>query len=129
MPDWTTLGELQPGALFRTRAGILAVKSEYYYPNAQSECVLLASGEYAHFPEKNDVEVQEIPLALVKAVPDLLTACEALIAEDAEHKAFHERPEVPSVKELEEFYSRDWAARRMIYEAVAKARGEEQTSD
>ena len=65
---------------------------------------------------------------LTELEADLLAACEALIAEDAEQKAFHERPEVPSAEELEEFYSHDWPARRMIYEAVAKAHGEEPAS-
>lgn len=83
----------------------------------------------AVFKTCDGVLVVEIPLALVKAAPDLLAACETLIAEIAEQKAFHERPEVPSAKELEEFYSRDWPARRMIYKAVAKAHGEEQVSD
>ena len=66
--EWTTLDKLLPGAIFRTRTGLLVVKSEYFYPNCQSECILLASGEYAHFPEGNKVEVQEIPLALVEAL-------------------------------------------------------------
>ncbi len=46
---WTTLGALREGAIFETRDGIRAVKSEYHYTNGGCECVLLASGEYAHF--------------------------------------------------------------------------------
>ena len=109
MPNWTTLGELQPGALFRTRAGILAVKSEYYYPNAQSECILLASGEYAHFLSKNSVEVQEIPLALIVAAPDLLAACEAVLRYISSHQVY------------------DKDARGVLERAVAEAK--EQASD
>ena len=89
MTEWTTLiSQLQPGAVFKTHDGILAVKSEYHMPNAQSECVLLASGEYAHFPEKNDTEVQEIPLALIKAAPDLLAAIEAVLRYISSHQVY-----------------------------------------
>ena len=59
---WTTLDDLRPGAVFITREGIKAVKSEYKYSDGQSqwECILLASGEFAHFPEKNQTEVRQI---------------------------------------------------------------------
>jgi hypothetical protein len=30
----------------------MAVKSEYHYPDGAPECVLLDSGEYAHFADK-----------------------------------------------------------------------------
>jgi len=81
MAEWTTLRQLQPGAVFRTKAEILAVKSEYRYSygQGQSECILCASGEYAHFPRANETEVQEIPLALIEAAPDLLEACELML--------------------------------------------------
>jgi hypothetical protein len=59
-----TVGEIEPGTVFRTRAGVWAVKSEYRYPNGQCQCVLLASGEYAHW-EHGDAE----PVALVVDVP------------------------------------------------------------
>ena len=68
MMKWTTLGQLRDGAIFKTHDGILAVKSEYYTLNAQSECVLLTSGEYAHFAEKNDTEMQD----LLAGTPELL---------------------------------------------------------
>lgn len=61
--SWTTLGELPPGSIFETKEGIKAVKSEYYYSNepySQCQCVLLESGEYAHFPEKNKTAVRKI---------------------------------------------------------------------
>lgn len=55
------LGDIPPGSLFETRDGVKAVKSEYYYGNdagAQCQCVLLTSGEYAHFKDKNDEQVR-----------------------------------------------------------------------
>lgn len=51
-PDrsWVPLGELREGAIFETREGARAVKSEYHYSNAGAiKCVLIESGEYAHF--------------------------------------------------------------------------------
>lgn len=59
---WTTLENLRPGAVFTTRDRIKAVKSEYHYGNAGSqwECILLASGEFADFPDKNATEVRQI---------------------------------------------------------------------
>lgn len=60
---WVTLDELQPGAIFATLKGIYAVKSEYHYgnePGSQWQCILLESGEFAHFPEKNRTLVREV---------------------------------------------------------------------
>jgi hypothetical protein len=57
------LRDLRPGAVFVTREGIYAVKSEYYYTGdseSQCECVLLASGEYAHFRDGNETLVREV---------------------------------------------------------------------
>ncbi len=52
-PDdkWTTLQALPVGAVFETLTGTRAVKSEYHYSDEYPaiQCVLLASGEYAHF--------------------------------------------------------------------------------
>jgi hypothetical protein len=62
---WLTLEKLPKGAIFETEEGCRAVKSEYHYgnaPDSQWQCVLLASGEYAHFPEKNRTRVREILL-------------------------------------------------------------------
>lgn len=65
--QWVYLRDLRPGAVFVTREGTYAVKSEYRYssePLAQCECILLASGEYAHFRDGNETlvrEVREIP--------------------------------------------------------------------
>ena len=57
-----TLDELPPGSIFVTRDGILAVKSEYHLSGGQCECVLLGSGEYAHFPNGNRTEVMPVEL-------------------------------------------------------------------
>lgn len=65
-PSWVTLAELRDGAIFETRTGVRAVKSEYHYPYGGIECVLLASGEAAHFSktgdrcEHNSTEVREL---------------------------------------------------------------------
>lgn len=63
---WTTLEKLRKGALFQTKDGIVAVKSEYRYSNEnlECECVLVASGEYTHFPNGNHEKVREIVLIL-----------------------------------------------------------------
>src|SRR5712664_2283770 len=52
--QWSTVGELDQGAVFVTLAGVRAVKSEYHYENGDCLCVLLASGEYAHFAGGDD---------------------------------------------------------------------------
>jgi hypothetical protein len=47
---WVPLQDLRDGAIFETQSGIRAVKSGYHYSNAGAiQCVLLESGEYAHF--------------------------------------------------------------------------------
>lgn len=60
--EWITLEELRRGALFETESGTLAVKSEYRYNNTnpQPMCILLGSGEFAHFPEKQLTKVREV---------------------------------------------------------------------
>ena len=35
---WITLAELRNGAVFETRGGVRAVKSEYHYPYGGIEC-------------------------------------------------------------------------------------------
>lgn len=60
LDPWVSVGALPPGALFRTRDGILAVKSEYHLADGRSQCVLLASGEYAWFPNGDREEAQEL---------------------------------------------------------------------
>ena len=62
---WVRLRNLRNGAIFVTADGILAVKSEYKYsndPGGQSLCILLASGEYAHFPRRDEELVTEYQL-------------------------------------------------------------------
>lgn len=63
----TTLDKLPNGAIFETAElvhghRVFAVKSEYHYPGVGGapQCVLLASGEYAHFPEKGKAKVREV---------------------------------------------------------------------
>ena len=62
---YTRLRNLREGAVFETKSGIKAVKSEYVYsnhPDSQCQCILLASGEYAHFDKGNDEWVRELAL-------------------------------------------------------------------
>lgn len=60
-PAWTNLESIRCGAVFETQDGVRAVKSEYAYSNGGAcQCVLLASGEYAHFPDGNSTIVREI---------------------------------------------------------------------
>src|SRR6266704_184474 len=64
--EWVHLRDLRPGAVFVTREGTYAVKSEYFYTGdseSQCECVLLASGEYAHFRDGNETLVREVSVA------------------------------------------------------------------
>jgi hypothetical protein len=70
-----TLASLRPGALFVTHDGIMAVKSEYVYSsdNPQCECILLESGEYAHFPDGNRTLVREISVVRPSRQNDILT--------------------------------------------------------
>jgi hypothetical protein len=71
---WTTLGLLRDGALFETRDGVRAVKSEYrtFSGGSQCDCYLIASGEAAHFPKGDAEPVREIPLDyLLASVADL----------------------------------------------------------
>lgn len=58
--DWQRLEDLRDGAIFETRAGVRAIKSGYRLPGGQPQCILLASGEYAHFPERGDILVREL---------------------------------------------------------------------
>ena len=59
---WTTLDKLRPGAVFVTKDHIKAVKSKYKYGDGESqwECILLSSGEFAHFAKENDTEVRQV---------------------------------------------------------------------
>jgi hypothetical protein len=65
MAEWVELDDLEPGTLFETKSGSRAVKSEYHYGNeadSQWECILLDTGEAAHFAEKNQTLVRELIL-------------------------------------------------------------------
>ena len=59
---WVPLKDLREGALFKTRGGTYAVKSEYRYENGVCQCILLESGEYAHFKDGNETLVREVKL-------------------------------------------------------------------
>ena len=57
------LRNLRNGAIFETKDGTKAVKSEYHYDNgSQCQCVLLESGEYAHFNDADETWVKEIEI-------------------------------------------------------------------
>ena len=71
--EQTTLEALRPGAVFMTLDGIAAVKSEYHYKSGAPQCVLLSSGEYAHFPERGATVVREIGLSLGGLVRQIVT--------------------------------------------------------
>ncbi len=64
--EWITLEELRPGAIFETKNGIRAVKSEhiYYYgpelTRSAPRCILL--GEYVLFVDREKTKVREIVL-------------------------------------------------------------------
>lgn len=62
MSQWVTLRSLRAGAVFETRDGIRAVKTEYHTFDGgrQCDCYLLESGESAHFPQGDDEPVREI---------------------------------------------------------------------
>ena len=61
---FSRLDNLPPGMVFVTRDGVLAVKSHYRQsPDSQWQCILLETGEYAHFDDGNDEEVLAITLS------------------------------------------------------------------
>jgi len=69
MSEYIKLRDLRRGAVFETTNGVRAVKSEYYYNSVwphkketQYQCILLESGEFAHFLNNNDELVREIIL-------------------------------------------------------------------
>jgi hypothetical protein len=83
---WTTLGELPDGNLFEAHPEdangqrVLAVKSEYHYPSGVCECVLLASGEYAHFRRGNATRVRPLDFhALLAELDELRTLTHDLL--------------------------------------------------
>jgi hypothetical protein len=62
--EWIPLADLRPGAVFTTKDGILAMKTEYSTFNGgiECDCYLLASGEAAHFKNKDKELVSEIQI-------------------------------------------------------------------
>lgn len=59
-----SLRKLRHGAIFETTNGIRAMKTEYrtFDGGKQCDCYLLASGEAAHFQNKDNEMVREIVL-------------------------------------------------------------------
>lgn len=61
---WLPVRAQPAGTLFVTLDGIHAVKTQYRTADGrQAQCVLLSSGEYAHFPEGDDTLVKRVRLA------------------------------------------------------------------
>lgn len=120
---WTTLRGLPVGAIFETRDGVRAVKTEYHYPNGNIESVLLESGEYAHFLDGDETLVT--PLA---AFPPTETAVCADCGEeedDVEHvplsfgyHPFRARPSASTVETADTLWQDVgvmlWSAARWI---------------
>ena len=65
---WRPLGDLAPGLIFTTQDGVLALKSEYHYEHGPCKCILLGTGEYAHFADGDNtlVAAVEMPVATVE---------------------------------------------------------------
>lgn len=62
-PDWTLLQDLRPGAIFETRAGVQAVKTDSGIGGGdqwRTRCVLLASGGFTTDLFQESTEVREI---------------------------------------------------------------------
>lgn len=59
----TPLKDLRCGAIFVTRNGAYAVKTEYHHLNGVCLCILLASGECAEFKDGNLEMVREVRIA------------------------------------------------------------------
>ncbi len=64
--QWIQLSDLRHGAIFETKDGVRAVKSEYRYPHGGCECTLLASGEAAHFAQGSSDEARDHNATLVR---------------------------------------------------------------
>ncbi len=61
--EWMRLRQLQPGFVFVTLGGTLAVKSEHRMLGGKCMCIMLGSGEYAHFAEGDDTLVSAIEVS------------------------------------------------------------------
>ena len=100
------LSDLRPGTLFVTiNGGIRAVTSEYHYsilrviptaPLGQILCILLDSGEYAHFPDGNNELVQ--PISLDTIIQDRDDAIHTM--EKARHEAMEARAAADNLNTL-----------------------------
>jgi len=60
--EWVSLDNLRPGAVFETKDGVVAVKTEYhtFVRGTQCDCYLLENGETAHFHDKDNELVREL---------------------------------------------------------------------
>jgi hypothetical protein len=66
----TTLGALEPGTLFQAIGiGCIALKSEYTYSGKQNHplCILVGSGEYAHFEDGPETRVRSVNVIAFEA--------------------------------------------------------------
>lgn len=109
---WRTLDALPPGALFVTDDGTMAVKSEYKYyntPDGQWLCVLLATGEYAHFEHGNKTLVQLVPAQPAPSVP-------AGVAQTIEAALHNERGKYEEL--LSAWKEGDGYAQRTVYKGA-----------
>lgn len=89
---WMKLRDLPDGALFENEGGTRAVKSEYHDGSTwQCQCVLLASGEYAHFARGNDERVREVLLKKMEEQYALAMALVDDVARDGAGRAWEER--------------------------------------
>jgi hypothetical protein len=62
---WVRLGDLEPGTIFETQDGIVAIKTVYFYTDSSiCQCILIGSGEYAHFYVGNNTLVRPVSAVL-----------------------------------------------------------------
>lgn len=115
------------GSIIETNDGIRACVSEYVYTNdvdSQRQCILLASGEYAHFDKGNDEIVRVIDLAALatakaerdKAV-ESIRECRTYLRGCMNH-AFDETPIVEVAKDVNAEFHRN----RYQLQCMAKER-------
>jgi hypothetical protein len=72
--EWIPLRDLLPGFVFVTERGTLAVKSEYHLTGGKCMCILLQSGEYAHFEHGDDTLVRVVELKEMEMTPTIDTS-------------------------------------------------------
>lgn len=114
MSEWQALSEIPNGSIFETGDGIQAVKSEYRYSNEYPaiQCILLASGEYAHF-------AQHIKDPITAAQAHNAMSVRVLEIEDAE-PGYHGTMKMSRV-DADEIAS--WAKDQVVRERMALLEG------